>query len=420
MSSADGKQPVALVTGAAKRIGRAIALGLARRGWAVGVHYNQSADEAEALVGELRSGGAEAAALPADLSIAEEALGLVRVCALRLGTPRCLVNNASLFQFDGITSLSAAGWDAHQAVNLRAPVLLAKAFAEALPAFDRGSIVNIIDQRVLKPSPDFFSYGVAKAGLAAATTMLAQALAPRIRVNAVGPGPTARSIHQTEDEFIAQGRSLPLRAGPAPEEIAEAVLYLVDAHSVTGQLIAVDGGQHLAWRTADVVADTVTAPLTGLPEAMPIATEGFRTRVAPRSLTPASRLAGVSYASAENGTREVLVHRLTIDTVIGVHDEEKRAPQRVYVTVRLCVSENGPAETDRLEDVLDYGEVVRRIEAIAKAGHVNLVETLAERIARDCLSDPRVLRARVRIEKPDVIPNASAVGVEIERHAAHN
>jgi len=166
---------------------------------------------------------------------------------------RLLVNCASLFNDDRIATLTPEGWDAAMAGNLRAPVLLAQAFAAALPAGAAGLIVNVIDQRVLRPTPQFFSYAVSKAGLWAATQMMAQGLAPRIRVNAIAPGPTLRSIHQSQAEFDAETGAVLLGHGATPEEIGAALAYLIDARSVTGQMIAVDGGQHLAWRTPDVI-----------------------------------------------------------------------------------------------------------------------------------------------------------------------
>ena len=163
-----------------------------------------------------------------------------------------LVNNASLFEDDRIETLSPASWDAHMAANLRAPVLLAQAFAAEAP--DGSLIVNILDQRVWRPTPQYFSYAISKAALWRATPMLAQALAPRIRVNGIGPGPTLPSAHQTTEDFAAEAEGVPLQRRATPEEIAQALVYLIDAPSVTGQMIAVDGGQHLAWRTPDVTA----------------------------------------------------------------------------------------------------------------------------------------------------------------------
>lgn len=237
---------IALVTGASRRIGRVIALGLAEAGWDIGVHCRSSKREAESLAGKIQAFGRQAVLLEADLSDAEAVCKLVPRCAEMLGPPSCLVNNASLFQQDALTTLTAESWQAHMDVNLRAPVLLARSFAETLPDDRGGVIINIVDQRVDSPSPDFFSYSVSKAGLWWVTRTMAQALAPRIRVNAVSPGPVLPSIHQTGEAFERESQSTLLHRSVPPEEIAEAVLYLVKATSVTGQMLTVDSGQHLA------------------------------------------------------------------------------------------------------------------------------------------------------------------------------
>jgi len=241
----------ALVTGAAKRIGRVIAGRLAREGYAVAIHCHCSSEAAEAVAASIRSAGGRATVVQADLAEAGAAQ-IVGAARAALGPLTLLVNNASEFEPDSIESLSLDRWERHFAVNLRAPAFLARDFAAQLPADRHGCIVNVVDQRVLKPNPQFFSYTLTKAALFTATRTLAQALAPRIRVNAVGPGPTLASARQDADAFARQSAALPLGRGPTPDEIADAVLFLARARSVTGQMIAVDGGQHLAWETPDI------------------------------------------------------------------------------------------------------------------------------------------------------------------------
>jgi NAD(P)-dependent dehydrogenase (short-subunit alcohol dehydrogenase family) len=239
----------ALITGASRRIGRCIAIDLARHGWRVAVHYGSNASEAEAVRTEIEAAGGHAIAIGADLADAKTASPLIEACTSALGPLTCLVNNASLFIEDRIDTLDASVWDRQFAVNLRAPVLLTKAFAEYLPSELRGNVVNIIDQRVLTPSPDFLSYGLAKGGLLTATRMLAQALAPRIRVNGIGPGPVLPSVYQDDAAFAEEVRSTLLGRAAAPSEIAAAVRFILDAPSLTGQMIAIDAGQHLARRS---------------------------------------------------------------------------------------------------------------------------------------------------------------------------
>jgi NAD(P)-dependent dehydrogenase (short-subunit alcohol dehydrogenase family) len=245
---------VALVTGGAKRIGRAIGLHLARDGYAVGIHCRRSRDDAEDTKAIIERGGGRADIVEADLTDADAVSGLVARASARLGPLTLLVNNASLFEPDEVYNLDVALWERHFATNLRAPAFLARDFARQLPAGAEGAIINIIDQRVWKVNPRFFSYTLSKAALLTATRTMAQALAPRIRVNAIGPGPTLTSSRQSAEDFARQGEALPLREHPTPEDIAEAVVFLAKARSVTGQMLAVDGGQHLAWETPDVLA----------------------------------------------------------------------------------------------------------------------------------------------------------------------
>lgn len=243
---------IALITGAAVRIGRALALDLATRGWRVGLHCHGSVAQAEDLAEKIRSDGGAAAVLPADLMDGASPAHLVRACVSALGIPTLLVNNAALFLSDEVADLDQVQWDAQFAVNVRAPVFLAKAFAAELPADATGNVINIIDQRVWKPTPRYFSYTASKLALWGATRTLAQALAPRIRVNAIGPGPVLRNTHQTVEEFQAQCKATILGRGTTPQEIAAAIRFILDAPAMTGQMIALDGGQHLAWQTSDV------------------------------------------------------------------------------------------------------------------------------------------------------------------------
>lgn len=244
--AAAGSNRVVLITGAAHRIGRAIALSFAGPGWSVCLHHRRAQDAAQALAHEIRERGGEAATLSADLANAGDVRALVPRCMEHLGVPSLIVNNASLFQKDDIAGLTEESWQAHMDVNLRAPVLLAQSFARHLPAGAAGHVVNIIDQRVTRPAPEFFSYAASKAGLWWVTQTLAQALAPAIRVNAVAPGPVLQSIHQTAKEFEDERGSTLLRHGATPEEIAAAIHFLNDSASITGQMICVDGGQHLS------------------------------------------------------------------------------------------------------------------------------------------------------------------------------
>ena len=240
----------ALVTGAARRIGRAIALDLAGHGWAVAVHHNRSAEAAEDLVRQIVADGGRAVALGADLAREAESAGLIARAVEALGPLGCLVNNASRFERDEIDGVTRESWDSHLEPNLRAPLVLAQGFAKALPPNRGGVIINLLDERVWNLTPHFISYTVSKSALWTLTRTLALALAPHIRVNGIGPGPALPSARQSAEQFARQCASLPLGRGTTPEEICQAIQFLLAASSMTGQMIALDGGQHLGWAQA--------------------------------------------------------------------------------------------------------------------------------------------------------------------------
>jgi NAD(P)-dependent dehydrogenase (short-subunit alcohol dehydrogenase family) len=242
-------RPAALVTGGALRIGRAIVLALARAGYGVAIHANRSIKDAEALRDDIAGAGGSAAVVAADLADHDAVMGLVPAAAAAVGPLTLLVNNASAFEPDEAGHLDRDLFDRHFAVNLRAPVFLAQAFAAQAPA--GASVVNILDQRVYRPGPRFFSYGLAKSALYVATTTLAQGLAPHARVNAVAPGPTLANVWHGDEAFERRTAAMPLGHGPSPEEVADAVLFLARARSITGETIAVDGGQHIVWNRED-------------------------------------------------------------------------------------------------------------------------------------------------------------------------
>nr|WP_010397229.1 SDR family oxidoreductase [Paracoccus sp. TRP] len=250
----------ALVTGGARRLGRAMVLYLARRGMDVAIHYQRSADEAQATAAEARALGVRAQVFHADLLDLDQSEALIDRAHQALGPLSVLVNNASIFEYDNIASATRESWDRHIGSNLQAPFVLTQAFARQAPKADRSAdeplarslIVNMVDQRVLKPTPEFMTYSLAKAGLWWLTRTLAQALAPDIRVNAIGPGPTMQGVRQPASHFMGQRAATILQRGAGPDDVCAALGYLMDAPSVTGQLICVDGGQHLGWRTPDV------------------------------------------------------------------------------------------------------------------------------------------------------------------------
>ncbi|NOX95277.1 MAG: SDR family oxidoreductase [Alphaproteobacteria bacterium] len=249
-----GKKDAALVTGAGKRIGRALALSLCDAGHDVVVHYNTSKAEADEVVSMIVAKGCKAVALQADLSHEKETAALIGNAAKALGPLSLLVNSASVFEHDDITSLTRESWDRHIETNLRAPLKLSQDFAAQVQPDTDSLIVNIIDQRVLKLTPQFLSYTVSKAALFTLTKTLAQALGPKgVRVNAIGPGPTLKNPRQSDDDWARQNKATILGYGADLEDICGALMFLTTARAVTGQMIVVDGGQHLAWQTPDVL-----------------------------------------------------------------------------------------------------------------------------------------------------------------------
>ena len=236
----------ALVTGAGRRIGRAIALSLADAGWAVAIHYNSSAEDADETAAAIAARGGRAQTVQADLADDAATQSLVERAARAVGPLTLLVNNASVFENDLWDTVTRESWDRHVQVNLRAPFVLIQEFARRRPAGVPANVVNLIDERVWNPTPFFVSYTVSKMGLWGLTQTLALALAPEVRVNAIGPGPTLQSTHQTPEQFRRQWSMMPLRRPIGLDEICRALQFILDAPSVTGQMIALDGGQHLA------------------------------------------------------------------------------------------------------------------------------------------------------------------------------
>ncbi|MCA0200292.1 MAG: SDR family oxidoreductase [Proteobacteria bacterium] len=244
----DGRIPrTVLITGAAKRIGRALAEDFAARGWSVAIHYNESREDAESVAQSIKKAGGRAALVQGDLGDAAAVADIVPSAAQALGPLGCLINNASIFEQDEAATATLASWERHQSVNVRAPLFLTQAFAAQLPAANRGAVINIIDQRIWNLTPHFVSYTVSKTGLWTLTQTLAMALAPRIRVNAIGPGPTLPSPYQNQAQFDRQQARMPLGRGTNPGEICAAARFILEAPAMTGQMIALDGGQHLGW-----------------------------------------------------------------------------------------------------------------------------------------------------------------------------
>ncbi len=239
----------ALVTGAGKRVGRALALALADEGYDIAVHFRNAAQEAESLAAELERLGRRSVLIPADLAKESDVAGMIDPATAAIGPIGVLVNNASTFEMDLVEDATRESWDLHIEPNLRAPFLLTQQFASALPETAFGAVINLLDQRVWNLTPYFVSYTVSKSALWTLTRTLAMALAPRIRVNAIGPGPTLPSTRQSAAQFAQQVASVPLQCGPSLDEVGQTARFILSTPSLTGQMIVLDGGQHLVWRS---------------------------------------------------------------------------------------------------------------------------------------------------------------------------
>lgn len=253
-----------LITGGSARIGKALSLGLAKYGWTIVIHFRQSGNQAKQLAQSINKTGGHAVTVGGNLNIPAELDSLVDRAAETAGMPiTALINNASTFEQDSAHDFSHALFDHHMDVNVRAPLRLAQAFAAQIPSGETGAIINMIDQRVLKPNPLYFTYSLSKAALYWCTKTLAQSLAPTVRVNGIGPGPTLKNKDQSETEFASESASTLLGQSSSPSAIVDAARYLLSAESVTGQMLAVDSGQHLTWKTQDLLAGT---PQYGAPD----------------------------------------------------------------------------------------------------------------------------------------------------------
>ena len=236
-----------LITGGAKRIGAEIAKLLVNNDYNVVIHFNKSKKEAINLCDELNKKKKVAYYVQGDLLKEKEAKTIFLKANKKISPITGLINNASTFKYDNLKSVNEYSWHYHMTPNLKSPIILSKYFLRQLPNKTKGDIINILDQRVLNLTPHFFSYTISKAALWAATQTMALELAPLVKVNAIGPGPTIKSKFQSEKEFIKQCKNMPLQVGSSPKEIGKAVLFLLSVKSITGQLISLDGGQHLGW-----------------------------------------------------------------------------------------------------------------------------------------------------------------------------
>ena len=388
-----------LVTGAGRRLGRAIALACAAAGWRVAVHYHRSRQDALDTVAACADLGPAGAAFDADLADEARARALLPRVVAALGPVDAVVNSAALFEFDNAAGFSTRLLDAHLHANTAAPVLLAQALAAQLDERDAppatGCVVNLLDQKLFNPNPDFLSYTLSKAALQSATTLLAQALAPRVRVVGVAPGLTLTSHLLSEERFAELHRLSPLGRSSTPEDVAATVVFARGNRSLTGATLLVDGGQHLVPFERDF------SMMNAAPAIQPVA----RAALEKEASAP---------ADATAGGQTLTLNGLRFDASLGILDEEKIAPQPIQVDAELNL---GPQplrpRDDDITHVLDYRKVRQIIIDECTAEHVNLLESLIGKLCERLLGLHGVLGVRVKIAKLEIFDDCE-VAIRME------
>lgn len=404
-----------LVTGGARRLGRAIALALARAGWRVAVHHRASAEDAAATVGACAAWTAGAFALQADLDDVRAPAALVEQCVAVWGRLDAVVNSASRFEFDDAGTLEPAGVAAHMRTNATAPVLLAQALQRHVqarlghPAASPGTpvpavVVNLLDQKLWNTNPDFFSYTMSKAALAEAGTMLALALAPHVRVVGVAPGLTLPSTTMSDADFAALHRLSPLGRSSTAEDVASAVVFAVETPSVTGTTFIVDGGQHLLRFERDF-SRMSTAP---------VVTAGGPAGGADASMGPAAAVQGRAEAKPRTGQQVLELKGLRFDANLGILDHERNAPQPIQVDAELHMDVQPllPRDDD-IHHVRDYRKVRQLIIEVCTREHTNLLESLIGKLSLQLLALPGVVGVRLRVAKLAIFDDCE-VAIRVE------
>jgi dihydroneopterin aldolase len=409
MPDSETSRPVALVTGGSRRIGLAIGLELAAAGWDLALHHRRSGPDVQQAVQALRAAGARVQALQADLADEAAADALVPRAVAALGRLDAVVNNASTFEHDDLASFGHAAMALHWHANTAAPLLLARGLhAHLRERGGSGCVVHLLDQKLWNPNPDHLSYTLSKAALQASVPLLAQALAPQVRVCAVAPGITLPSGPMSDEEFERARRMTPLQHSSTPQDVARAVRFLLEAPAVTGTTLLVDGGQHLWPQPRDVLyLARDEAPTLPAAAAAP---GGAVQRTS--AATPVPRLKEEPQTLAH--CRRLFLRNHEVRLLIGIHDFERAAPQRLLINVDLYVplASSTPAR-DAIDEVVDYDFIRLAIAERVARGPVQLQETLCDELLARMLAHPGVVAARVSTQKPDVYSDCEGVGVEV-------
>ena len=378
-----------IITGGATRIGAAIAESLASHGVKITLHYNKSEKEVKKLRTKIENSGCEVFLIKADMSKTSQTKKIIPFAYKKMKGLDCLINNASIFEKDDLSTFNDKSFNNHININLKAPAVLTQGFKKYLK-LKKGVIINIIDQRVFKLTPFFFSYTLSKTGLQTLTKTSAMSLAPNIRVNGIAPGPTIKNKRQTEKHFKKQWRSLILKNKVNPKNICETVKYFIINDNVTGQILSVDSGQSLAWETPDIIN-----------------TKEWKKK----------NLKIVKLRSKKNYTykRKIIISDLTLLLSIGIHKFEKIKKQEVKFNIGIDINPSLiPIET-KLNSIVNYETVIKIITELTKNKHYELLETLAEDIFNELFININILRVKIKIEKTQIIKNTLSVGIEISK-----
>ena len=306
----------------------------------------------------------------------------------------CLINNASLFENDKLENFTTDSWGQHLRTNLRTPALLSKEFAKNVKG-KNNNIINIIDQRVFKLTPYFFSYTISKTGLYTLTKTSAMSLAPKIRVNGIAPGPTIKNQRQSEKHFRKQYLATPLKRQVDVEQICNAVDFFIKNISITGQVLAIDSGQNLNWQTPDIM--------------------GKRMKRSNFKIVKIDK-----NKSLFNYEKKILINELILNLKLGYYDFEKKKPQKVKFSLEIDYEDKKPSSDKDIKSIVNYGTIVKLITKLVKKKHYNFLETLAEAVFDELFKDQRIAKIMLKIEKLEILKQCSSVGIQITKKRSHD
>jgi len=383
-----------IITGGAARIGAAIAKKLSGPGVEIVIHYNKSKANAEKLKKELSKDSTKVYLVKGDLSKENDLKKIVKFSKNKLKYFDCLINNASLFENDKLENFTADSWGKHLRTNLRAPAYLSKEFAKNVKS-KNNNIINIIDQRVFKLTPFFFSYTISKTGLYTLTKTSAISLAPNIRVNGIAPGPTMKNKRQSKKHFKKQYLATPLKKQVDVKEICNAVDFFIKNKSITGQVLAVDSGQSLNWQTPDIIG----------------------TKEWKKNNLKVVKID--KNKSLFNYEKKILIKDLTLGLKLGYYDFEKNKPQKVKFTLEVDYRDKNPTNDKDLKSIVNYDKIVKLIKKLVKNKHYNFLETLAEDVFDELFKDKRIDKITLQIEKLEIMKDCSSVGIQISKKRSH-